>query len=306
MRMKPNAAWGRTGLRSSPLIYGCMRVADPAKARAAVLAAWEAGYRHFDHADIYGRGACEQVFGDLLRQTPSLRREEMLLTSKVGIRFAGDPNPNSPKRYDFSADWIRRSCEGSLRRLGVETLDCYLLHRPDVLMDPGEVAAVFQELHRAGKVRTFGVSNFTPAQVEALRAALPFPLACHQIELHPARLAPFTDGTLTQCQALGMTPTAWSPVHRGLFGEGGAVPENHPRRDELRALTAAMDEIAAGLGATRATLTLAWLMAHPAGVQPIVGSTDPRRIAEAARALDVRMDRETWYRIYALAGGPLP
>jgi len=307
---------GRSALQTTRLIYGCMRTVGTwnpdqvdaearERARAALDAAYDAGYRHFDHADIYCRGMCEQVFGDWLRDKPEIR-DSLLITTKVGIRFPGQPDPESPKRYDFSADHIRRSCEQSLRRLNIETIDCYLLHRPDVLMDPEEVAGAFERLHRQGKVLSFGVSNFTPSQVETLQAAMALPLVCNQIELHPARLDPFLDGTLDQCLRRRITPTAWSPVKGGLFGAGGKVPDDHPRKEQMQKLVKALDAAAKDHGVDRSAITLAWLMRHPSGVLPIVGTTDPDRIRDAAEADRIEMDRETWYRLYDAGGGPLP
>lgn len=307
---------GSGPLRTTRLIYGCMRTVgtwDPdevdSQARehavAAFEAAYDAGYRHFDHADIYCHGMCERVFGEWLRDKPEIRGS-LLITTKVGIRFPGDPGPDSPKRYDFSAEHILRSCERSLRRLNVEAIDCYLLHRPDVLMQPEEVAKAFELLHLQGKALSFGVSNFSPSQVETLGAAMTLPLVCHQIELHPGRLEPFRDGTLDQCMRRDITPTAWSPLKGGLFGTGGEASSDHPRREQMHKLTQTLDAAAEAHGVDRSAITLAWLMRHPSGVLPIVGTTDPHRIRDAARADEIDMDRETWYRIYDAAGGPLP
>ena len=307
---------GRSSLLSSRLIYGCMRVAGAGpresidesrreNARAAIVAAYEAGYTHFDHADIYCHGGCEAVFGEVMRNVSGMR-ERVVITTKCGIRFDGDPGPNSPKRYDFSPEHIQRSCEASLERLGVETIDLYLLHRPDILMAPGEVASAFDRLRQEGKVREFGVSNFSVSQVDTLQAFLPMPLACHQVAIHPGRLDAFVDGSLNQCLRLRMTPTAWSPFGGGLFTDTGEVAEDHPRRDRLVGLLATLDQVAAEHGVGRSVVTLAWLLRHPAGVLPIIGTTRPSRIRDAAAADGLNLDREAWYRIYAAAGGPMP
>jgi predicted oxidoreductase len=304
---------GRSSLVSTRLAYGAMRIAggwDPAhvtaedrrRGREAVLAAFEAGYRLMDTADIYCRGACEEILGEALRQVPEMRRA-VLVATKCGVRYKGDPESDSPFRYDFSAAHILRSCEGSLRRLGVESIDIYQLHRPDVLMDPDEVAGAFDRLRRQGKVREFGVSNFTPSQVALLQSRLPAPLVVNQVEISLARLAPFEDGTLDQCLAERITPLAWAPVARGLLADGGAVRPDHPDREKTEGLLAVLDSTAAALGAGRAIVALAWLLKHPSGIIPIVGSANPAHIRAAAEADAVDLSREQWYRILEAARG---
>jgi predicted oxidoreductase len=225
---------GKSCLLSSRLAYGCMRVAGTwnpteitserrAAGKKAIVAAFEAGYTLFDHADIYCRGACESIFGEVVREVPELKRRALVIT-KCGIRFPGDPDPSSPHRYDFSADHVLRSCELSLKRLNVETIDVYQLHRPDLLMNPAEVAGAFEKLRQQGKARYFGVSNFSPSFVLALQAALRFDLVVNQVEIHLGRLDCFTDGTLDQCLEKGMTPLSWSPLAGGWLGSGGQAP----------------------------------------------------------------------------------
>ncbi|MFN3683522.1 MAG: aldo/keto reductase family oxidoreductase [Fimbriimonadaceae bacterium] len=308
---------GQTGFHASKLAYGCMRIAgtwspndiDANKREAAhraILAAYEAGYTLFDHADIYCAGACEALYGEVLDQVPAMRRE-CLVATKCGIRWQGDPDPDAPHRYDFSREHILWSCEQSLRRLRVETIDIYQLHRPDVLMDPDEVAEAFLQLHASGKVRAFGVSNFPPSMVSALQSSLPFPLVVNQVEIHPGRLDCFVDGTLDQCLEMGITPLAWSPVGGGLFAEGGAVRPDDPRREGLEKLLAELDRLAQKHGVTRTEATLAWLMRHPSQIVPIVGSTRPERIRQAAKAAEIEVSREDWYRVYVAARmRPLP
>ena len=222
---------GASDLISTRLGYGCMRIAGTwnpndittemrDKGKAAIMAAYEAGYTLFDHADIYCRGACESIHGEVLREIPSMRKD-ILIATKCGIRFPGEPDPESPHRYDFSKEYIIESCDKSLARLGIETIDLYQLHRPDLLMDPAEVAEAFTILHSSGKVRWFGVSNFMPSFVSALQAHLPFPLAVNQVEIHLGRLACFYDGTLDQCLELGITPLSWSPLAGGMLGNTG-------------------------------------------------------------------------------------
>ncbi|MFA9480354.1 aldo/keto reductase family oxidoreductase [Phycisphaerales bacterium AB-hyl4] len=307
------ATLGESDITATRLIYGCMRTVgtwDPAAvtpeheatAKAAVRTAIDVGYTHFDHADIYGRGQCERVFGDLLRESPHLR-ENMIITTKCGIRFAGDPTPDATHRYDFSSEHITWSCEQSLKRLNIDTIDIYLLHRPDLLMDPLEIADAFTRLHDQGKVRYFGVSNFTNEQFDHLQAALDQPLLCNQIEVHPARLDPIEDGTLNHLHRLGVTPTAWSPLAGGRFGNDAAVKANAPDREHQQSLLDALDAEANAHSVSRTAITLAWLMHHPAGIQPIVGSRNPDRIRDAATADRVTMSREVWYRIYLAARG---
>lgn len=299
---------GASDLTTTRLIYGCMRLPgtwDPSKiddarkreAFAALDAAVEAGYTHFDHADIYARGGCESIFGEYLQANPGLR-ETIVITTKCGIRFGGDPTDDAPHRYDFSPDWIRASCEGSLKRLGIDQIDVYLLHRPDVLMDPDAVAEAFDDLRQAGKVRHFGVSNFTPSQWQLLSSRLDAPLVCNQIEIHPLRLAPIEDGTLDRLLTDGITPTAWSPVAGGRLGDKATGDDEH-----TTALLAAIDAEAKAHGVSRFAMILAWLMRHPSGVLPIIGSRTPDRIRDAVAADGVDLSREAWYRIYLAARG---
>lgn len=308
---------GKSDLKSGRLSYGCMRVAgtwNPAeiddakreKGKAAILAAYEAGYTLFDHADIYCRGGCESIHGDVMRDIPSMRKD-ILIATKCGIRFPGDPNPDSPHRYDFSGKHIEWSCHESLKRLGTDTIDIYQLHRPDLLMDPDEIASAFTKLKAQGAVRYFGVSNFLPSFVSALQSALDFPLIVNQVEIHLGRLDCFTDGTLDQCLEMQMTPLSWSPLGGGWLAAGGTVAEDHPLFEKRTALLDTLDSIAAKYHVSRTVMALAWLMKHPSKIVPIVGSANPDNIRDAAKADDVELDREDWYRILVAARGvPLP
>lgn len=300
----------QTDLTVSRLAYGCMRIAgtwDPnaitpereIAGRAALLAAYDSGYTLFDHADIYCAGGCEAIHGRLLADAPSLRGQTLIAT-KCGIRFPGDPNHDSPHRYDFRAEHIVWSCEQSLRRLQVETIDIYQLHRPDYLMNPDEVAEAFERLRESGKVRWFGVSNFLPSKVEALQSRLAFPLIVNQVEIHLGRLACFEDGTLDQCLARRITPLAWSPLGGGWLGAGREAPADPPH---LNSLVALMDAMAQVYGVTRTEVALRWLLAHPAAIIPIVGSTRPEAIRQAVHALDETMGYEDWYRLLVAARG---
>jgi predicted oxidoreductase len=305
--------FARSALEGSELAYGCWRLAgthDPAQvtlerraaAHAAVITAYELGFTLFDHADIYCHGMAETLFGEVLRQVPEMR-ERVRLVTKCGIRFAGDPDPAAPYRYDFSARHIIAACEGSLKRLGVETIDLYLLHRPDFLCDPAEVAEAFSRLREAGKVREFGVSNFRPSQVAMLQKACPMPLVANQIEFSLLHPEPLYDGTLDQCLTEGLTPMAWSPLAGGILGGRIGSSMNDPQHARKAKLNDALELIARERGVSRAAIALAWLRRHPAGVVPIVGTTQPEHLREAARAAEVELTREEWYRLMEAAHG---
>ncbi len=308
---------GVSPLKSSRLAYGCWRVAgtwNPGEVTAegrtagarAIRAAYEAGYTLFDNADIYCGGEAERILGQALKEVPGMR-ERVLVATKGGIRPGGDPRPDSPPRYDFSAGHLVRACEASLKRLGIETIDLYLLHRPDYLADPQEIAQAFSQLKAAGKVRYFGVSNFRPTLVTALQAACPMPLVAHQVEISLARLDSFTDGTLDQCLIENLTPMAWSPLAAGLLGSGPGelLPSQKLYRPER--FLPAIDALARARGVSRTSIALAWLLKHPSTILPVVGSTRPERIREAAMATDLDLTREEWYRLLIAARGePLP
>lgn len=303
---------GKTGLSVSRLAYGCMRIAgtwDPkeitpareAAAFASLRAAYEAGYTLFDHADIYAQTGCESLHGKLLKEEPSLRDKAMIAT-KCGIRFGGDPHPDSPHRYDFAGEHIVWSCEQSLTRLNTDYVDIYQLHRPDVLMDVDEVAEAFAKLKEQGKVRYFGVSNFSPSFVDLLQSRLPDPLVVNQIEVSLSHLHPFTDGTLDQCQKDTITPLAWSPVGGGWLASDTFDPGSDwdPARAKLHSTISAT---AKAHGVSNAEICFAWLLKHPSRMIPIVGSTDPKRIASAVKATEIELCREEWYRLYVAARG---
>lgn len=304
---------GRSSLQSSRLAYGCWRLAGTweaaqvtpereAHGRAAVHAAYDAGFTLFDLADIYADGAAETIFGQALKEAPGMR-DRIVIASKCGIRKAGQPEPHAPYRYDFSKAHILRSCEESLRRLGVNTIDLYMLHRPDFLGNPAEVAAAFSQLKQEGKVREFGVSNFRPSQVTAFQAACPMPLIVNQVELSLGQLAPLSDGTLDQCLAAGITPLAWSPLAGGRLASGATVSMQDPDHARKQKLFDAIDHLARERGATRGQVALAWLLRHPAQIIPIIGTIHPERILEAVKAADLELTRDEWYRLYVAASG---
>jgi predicted oxidoreductase len=295
---------GKTPLRSSRLVYGGWRIAGTQDATAvtadarksgiaALQAAYEAGYTGFDLADVYCGGVCEEILGEALRQTPGMR-DGILLATKCGIRVPGVP-AGAPYRYDFSADYITASVDVALRRMGVSHIDLLMLHRPDFLMDPSEVAEAFGRLRGDGKVREFGVSNFRPAQVDLLQQFLGFPLAVHQVEVSLRQLATLSDGTLDQCLSKGISPMAWSPL-------GGSGPESF--NPAVFRLLAGIGE---SLGVAPEVVAVAWLLRHPSGILPVVGSTKPERIRRLARAAGIRLERDDWYRLLEAAlGARLP
>lgn len=304
---------GKSSLAASRLAYGCWRIAgtwDAPKVtpaaesagRKAVIGAFECGYTLFDLADIYCDGVCESIFGQALKEVSGMRKR-VLIASKCGIRRKGDPQPDSPYRYDFSAEHIVRACEQSLKRLGVETIDLYQLHRPDYLADPAEVAEAFGKLKKAGKVREFGVSNFRPSQLAALQKACPMPLIAHQVEISLARLDCFHDGTLDQCLSDKIAPMAWSPLGGGRLADNGPIDlqtPDHAHRIHVREM---LDLVARERGVTRSVVALAWLLKHPARIFPVVGSTQPERIRDAINATEIELSRDEWYRLMEAAHG---
>ena len=307
---------GRSSLVSTRLAFGCWRLVgtwDPkqvtpereATGRRAVVAAYEAGYTLFDNADIYCAGVCESVFGQAMREVGGMR-ERVVVATKCGIRFAGDPTPDAPGRYDFSPEYIIRSCEGSLKRMNVETIDLYQLHRPDLLMDPPAVAGAFDKLRAAGKVREFGVSNFSPSQLIVLQQCCPMPLVVNQVEIHLGRLDAFNDGTLDQCLTQKVTPMAWSPLGGGTLFEKPHADPGTPKR-KVPGLPQAIEQVAREIGHSPGVVALAWLLKHPARIMPIIGSMDHGRIAEFTRADSAELSREQWYRLLIAARGePMP
>jgi len=302
-------------LEVSRIAYGCMTLGGldrQAEVSAAIDAALDGGITLFDHADIYGRGRSEEVFGQFLADRPGLR-ERIVLQSKCGIRFADDP-PGTPKRYDLSYEHIVASAEGSLRRLGTDYLDLFLLHRPDPLMEPAEVARAFDDLHAAGKVRAFGVSNFSVDQVDLLAAVVRQPLIVNQIQFSLLHLGPVDAGVevnrpgsssqaaglIDGCWRRGLRLQAWAPTAGGAVSRSDPAPEHAALAEQVRA-------VADRYGTTPLAVVPAWVVRHPAGVQPVVGTTNPGRIAEACAASDVHLAREDWYALFEAArGGELP
>jgi predicted oxidoreductase len=299
---------GKSTLRGSRLAFGCWRIAGTwearkvnAKAREsglkAILAAHETGYTLFDLADIYCEGISEELFGLALKQSKSLKKSAVIAT-KCGIRI---PEAGETYRYDLSANYIIQSCENSLQRLGVDCLDIYQLHRPDWLMDPNEVAKAFAKLKKAGKVRHFGISNFKPSQVSLLQSALKDSLVVNQIEISLLQLASFEDGTLDQCQQHKITPMAWSPLAGGYLGDGKSNVLPSQEKYKPIKIRRRLDTLARELGTSRSAIALAWLLKHPSGIIPIIGTTKPSRIRELAEADQIELSHEQWYTLLTSA-----
>lgn len=285
---------GSSGLEVGPIGYGCWRLAegDAREARRKIEAALDAGLTLIDTADVYGLdsgrgfGAAETLLGEVLAAAPGLR-DEMVLATKGGIR--------PPVPYDSSASWLREACEGSLRRLQVDRVDLYQIHRPDLLAHPDEVAGVLSALRSEGKVGSVGVSNMSVSQLDALEAALGERVVTTQPELSAWHLDPVFDGTLDRCLRDDVTPLAWSPLGGGRVGDAG---------DRV---TRVIDGIAEAQATTPTAVALAVLLVHPSRPVPIIGTQQVGRIAAATAALAVELTRSDWYRVVeASIGEPLP
>lgn len=297
---------GRTGLRVFPIAHGLWRFAGTsvAEATAKIEAALDTGMTLFDIADVYGYdgksgfGDAEDLLGRVLAQRPDLR-QRMVLATKGGV------DPGTP--YNAGERYLLDACEDSLQRLRTDVIDLYQIHRPDLLAHPEELAGTLTKLLEQGKIRAIGVSNFSPAQLEALQAYLDVPIATHQIEMSPWRLAPLFDGVLDQCMRLRITPLAWGPLAAGLLGISVAQARGEGKEPRLIALLQCLDRLAAQHGCDRMAVVLAFLLAHPAGVIPIIGSQRIERIQACARALSLELSRRAWYEIVqASLGTPLP
>lgn len=317
----------RTDVKISRLGYGCMNLggrwdptpltrAEKATAVDAVVAAVEAGITLFDHADIYTCGKSEMAFAEVWPRLPGLR-EKIVLQSKCGIRPAGEPDRNNPERYDSSYAHIMASVEGILGRLQTEYLDILLLQRPDPLVEPEEVARAFAALHARGAVRYFGVSNHTAAQIELLRKAVDQPLLINQVELNllhaslinegivfnqPGNTAAPASGTLDYCRRHNILVQAWSPLANGKL-----VNPPPDAAGEVKRAAAAVARLAEAKQTSREVIVLAWLLRHPAPIQPIIGTTRPERIRACCLADSAELTREEWYLLFEAArGGPVP
>lgn len=317
----PTQPFGPEGVPVSRIALGCMGLAgtwNPAevgpehrrKAIAAFEAALAAGITFYDHADIYGGTACESIFKDCLEAVPG-SREKIFIATKVGIRRG---------YYEHSPSYIKESLRGSLSRMGVDYVDLYQLHRPDPLTHPAETAAVLDELMAEGLIRSVGISNYYPQQTLALQKYLKAPIVSNQISISLLRLDPIYegaaggkatseaagadsgDGVLDQCLALNITPLAYSPLGGGWLSGRRDVPADAP--PAIARTLSALREMAPAYGdAAPGQLALAWLLAHPAKIIPLVGSNTPAHIQEAADAASITLSRTDWYKLWVAARG---
>ena len=301
-----------TDLTLSSVVLGLMRIAKMSDADIRQLfdAAVDAGVTMIDHADVYGGAphVCETRFGDAVKLSPA-DRERIMIQSKAGIRKG---------YFDFSSEHIIEAVEGSLKALRTEYLDVLLLHRPDTLVEPDDVAKAFEQLHSAGKVRHFGVSNQTPGQIELLKSAVKQPLLFNQVQLSIAHANLFAQGIAVNMDGLaqsisrdvglldysrlkGMTLQAWSPVQKGFF-EGVFIGD----RENYADLNDVMDELAEKYRVTPTGIAIAWITRHPANIQVVLGTTKPERVRESVAGSGVVLSREEWYRLFRAAGHTLP
>ena len=300
---------GTTGREMPAVVVGCMRLAGKNcdEMQRFIHTAQDLGATYFDHADIYGGGQSESIFGQAMAADPSIKREEMFLQSKCGIRKGF---------FDFSKEYILSSVDGILKRLQTDYLDALLLHRPDALMEPEEVAAAFDQLEKSGKVRHFGVSNHSPMQMELLKTCVQQPLIINQLqfsipvsnmvaaglEVNMTTAGSFNrDGSVLDYSRLNrITIQAWSPFQmenwQGCFIDSDKFPE----------LNAEMDKLAGQYGVSKTTIATAWILRHPAKMQVVSGTASEQRLAEIVAAEQVHLSREEWYRLYLAAGHILP
>ena len=299
---------GKTGIVIPPIAVGCMRIAgkSAAEAECFVKTALEKGLNFFDHADIYGGGKSEEVFSKAVGMNEDMR-EKLILQSKCGI-VSG--------MYDSSKEHILKSVDGILSRLGTEYLDVLLIHRPDALCEPEEVAEAFDILKLSGKVRYFGVSNHNPGQIRLLQKYLSDPLVVNQLQFSLTNSGMIDcginvnmeneasvnrdGGVLDFCRYEDITVQAWSPLQYGFFS---GVFIDDPKFPELNA---SLEKIAARYSVSKTTIAIAWILRHSAGMQVVTGTTNPDRLAQCAAAADVTLTREEWYELYKSAGNKLP
>lgn len=297
---------GKSGMQVPTVAVGCMRISNmnEKEASAFVNTAVENGAVFFDHADIYGGGKSESVFG---KAVASMNREDLIIQTKCGIRQG---------RFDFSYEHITQSVEGSLKRLGTDYIDVLLLHRPDALMEPEEVAKAFDELKASGKVRHFGVSNQNPYQMQLLQSCLDMPLCANQLQfsvMHAPMIQSginvnmYNDsavnrdgGVLDYCRLNKITIQPWSPMQYGFFE--GCFIDN----DKFPGLNAKLEEIGEKYGVSKTTVAFAWILRHPAKMQPVTGTTNLTRLVDCIKASEITLTREEWYEIYRAAGNVLP
>lgn len=299
---------GGSGLMGSAIGLGCMRISSMGREELSrhIHTALDCGITFFDHADIYGGGESERLFGSVLASEPGLR-DQLVLQSKCGIR---------PNMLDLSKEHILESVDGILQRLGTDRLDMLLLHRPDVLIEPDQVAEAFDRLEQSGKVLHFGVSNFTSRQIELLQSGLKqkllvnqmqFGIMCPGLVAHGLEAntqmphAADRDGeVLDYCRLKEITIQAWSPFQYGFFG--GTFLDN----DQFPELNQTLQEVGDTYGVSKGAVAAAWILRHPADIQVILGTTKPERVREIAAGSEITLSREEWYRIYLAAGNKIP
>jgi len=306
----------------SKLVFGCMGLgggwnkdaitdAHVKQAHECIDNAIEGGINFFDHADIYTFGKAEQVFGKALSERPELR-EHMYIQSKCGIRFEDDLGP---KRYDFSPKWIEQSVEASLKRLNTDYLDVLMLHRPDPLMEVNEIARIFSCLKESGKVRNFAVSNMQQHQMNFLQHALDMPIVANHIEASlqthqfvdegvyagnsDGKDLNFTPGSIEYCRHFEIQIQSWGSLCQGLYS--GSDLSNASQADINTSLL--VNKLAALYETSAEAIVLAWLLRHPASIQPIIGTTNAKRIKASCDAVNVELTREHWYALYVSAKG---
>ena len=290
---------GKSDLSLSRLVYGVWRLADgddqsTATVRAKIDACLEQGISSFDHADIYGDYECERLFGEALKEAPSLR-DSMELVSKCDIALISDKYPGRRvKYYDTSAGYISTSVDNSLRHLHTDHLDLLLIHRPDPFMDAAETGAALDGLIASGKVKQVGVSNFGVWDWKLLQQHMTNPLVVNQIEMSLLHRDPFTDGTLSAMQLDNISAMAWSPLGGGSLFAGSAAAER---------LQPIFQRLESEQGVSSDLVALAWLLAHPAQILPVIGTNNLGRIKSVSKALEVELDRETWFELLTAAAG---
>ncbi len=250
----------------------------------------EIGINTFDHADIYGAYSTEADFGNAFAAS-GVPRENIKLISKCGIQYVCENRSNTVKHYDYSRDYILKSVETSLKNLKTDHLDLLLLHRPSPLMKPHEILEAVAKLGQEGKIIDFGVSNFTPSQIELLGSELP--LMVNQVEFSLTHYRPMLDGTLDQMMVRNMTPMAWSPLG-DLFRK-----EN----DQTTRIHHVMEFMMEKYDANEDQLALAWILKHPSGIHPVVGTTNPDRLSRAQRAMSIDLELEDWFNLWTASMG---
>lgn len=301
---------GTSELNVPVIAVGCMRITrlDKQEAEHFIHTAMDAGANFFDHADIYGDGACEERFAEAVGMNASVR-EKLILQSKCGIR-------KDVSTFDFSKEHILQSVDGILKRLKTEYLDVLLLHRPDALVEPEEVAEAFDRLESAGKVRHFGVSNQNPMQIQLLKKFVKQPIVANQLQLSITNANMISQGmnvnmenepsvnrdgsVLDFCRLHDITIQPWSPFLYGFFEGVFLGNEKFPE------LNKQIDEVAAAHGVSNTTIAIAWLLRHPARMQPVTGTMNVERLVDCCKAAEVTLSREEWYAIYRSAGNKLP